>query len=227
MTYKPWGNMIIQKGNQNFGHQAPIYNDAVTEEPKHEEIRQLTHQHIGAPDAHPIAMRHRKGSADAAHGEEDKLVDEYMVLYDKAGKGACTSQEMGRIQEIKASLGGINQQRQNEAARILGRQVQADMNTSPADGSTSSDTGMETSTQLSQPSPGSYYAKGPSLQQRAIPLSKAGVPPVPPIQDEDKQPEISPPVAHGIDKAAKPESVTQAVSEVAPEEDPKTKYESI
>ena len=80
----------------------------------------LTHRHFGHPDEHPVAMRHRKGSADPLHGEEDKLVDEYKDLYDKARRGECTPAELGRVRDIRGRLSEINAAREGEARRVLG-----------------------------------------------------------------------------------------------------------
>lgn len=78
----------------------------------------LMHAHAGHVEPHPVALRHRKGSADPLHGEEDKLVDEYKDLYEKAGKGMCTGLELMRLREIRGQLKEIQGKRAGEAEAI-------------------------------------------------------------------------------------------------------------
>lgn len=84
----------------------------------------LTHRHYGHLEDHPIALRHRKNSLDPLHGEEDKLVDEFKELFDKAKKGECNPVEMGRLQSIQGRLSEIQASRQEDARRLLAEEFE-------------------------------------------------------------------------------------------------------
>lgn len=85
--------------------------------------RVLTHKHWGHPQEHPISLRHRKQSADPLHGEEDKLVDEYKELWEKATRGDCSSNDMIRMRDVKGRLDEIQSSRETDARRIIGNQL--------------------------------------------------------------------------------------------------------
>lgn len=125
---------FLKLNKHSLGEQAPIEEIApetletsYTQDPiEVVEVKGDTvmHRHFGHPHEHPIAMRHRKSSSDPLHGEEDKLVDEYKDLWDRAKKGECSPNEIKRIKEIQGRLSEINSTRQEDAKRILGEMLE-------------------------------------------------------------------------------------------------------
>lgn len=125
------GQSIVKKhGGMGLGAQrpAPEVEASFTQEPidvaeSTPERKVLTHRHFGHPEEHPVTLRHRKASADPSHGEEDKIIDEYKDLYDKARKGECNPLEMKRVHELRGRLQEIQATREGDARRILGRDM--------------------------------------------------------------------------------------------------------
>jgi hypothetical protein len=124
------GQSVVNKQGMSVGTQAPLgpvpaVEASYTQRPVHvaetgPDRKVLTHRHFGHPEEHPVTLRHRKASADPMHGEEDKIIDEYKDLYDKARKGECNPPEMRRIQELRGRLQEIQATRETDARRILG-----------------------------------------------------------------------------------------------------------
>lgn len=101
---------------------APPIQAAETQEPKHVVERDM-HRHFGRADEHHVGLRHRKQSQDPLHGEEDKLYDELKNLRDKASKGECTLMEQARLREVQGALTAIQHQRQSDAQKVLGHEI--------------------------------------------------------------------------------------------------------
>lgn len=92
----------------------------------------LTHRHFGHPQEHPVALRHRKKSADPLHGEEDSLVDEWKDIREKATRGECSPQEMSRMRQVKGRIDEIQSTREGDARRIVGDELNNGMDDSAA-----------------------------------------------------------------------------------------------
>lgn len=151
---KPTSSDIISSSDVTFGHsqvkkskmsmpvQAPVQKHATVMPHKHgradgvNQPRQPDmvdkgmmqagmHSHPGSPQAHPIRQRHRKGSADPLHKEEDTLMDEWHDLYDKAKEGMCTAQDLARIEQIRGRIDEISSSRTGDAEKILGIAMKA------------------------------------------------------------------------------------------------------
>ena len=107
---------------ESGGFEGESLDDSYTQAPidVQDDERILTHKHFGHPQDHPVALRHRKASADPLHKEEDKLIDQWKDLWDKAKKGECTPIELGTMKTIRGRLDEINGTRSDDARRILG-----------------------------------------------------------------------------------------------------------
>ena len=133
MTISVGYSLVSKQGGMSVGTQmpipaSPVVETSYTQEPidvveRRADRKVLTHRHFGHPEEHPVTLRHRKASIDPLHGEEDKIIDEYKDLYDKARRGECNSLEMRRIQEIRGRLQEIQASRETDARRILGRDM--------------------------------------------------------------------------------------------------------
>lgn len=129
MTITVGQSLIAKQGGMSLGTQGPIspspaVEASYTQEPTTvEEVQAkkvLTHRHFGHPEEHPVTLRHRKASIDPMHNEEDKIIDEYKDLYDKAKKGECNPLEMKRVHQLRGRLHEIQASRESDARRILG-----------------------------------------------------------------------------------------------------------
>lgn len=132
MTIYVGQSVVKKQGGMGLGAQAPLppaqveasFTQAPIDVVESDAGRKvLTHRHFGHPEEHPVTLRHRKASADPMHAEEDKLIDEYKDLYDKARKGECNPLEMKRIHELRGRLQEIQATRETDARRILGRDM--------------------------------------------------------------------------------------------------------
>lgn len=111
------GNELMNKPKMRLPQQRPTSAEDQLEQ-DNESGGQLMHAHSGHSAPHPVALRHRATSMDPLHKDEDKLVDEYKNLYEKAGQGLCTGVDLMRLREIKGQLRELQGKRQAEAQKI-------------------------------------------------------------------------------------------------------------
>lgn len=130
MTIAVGQSIVSKQGSMSVGTQMPIQapptmeasytQDPVDVAESDPSRKVLTHRHFGHPEEHPVTLRHRKASVDPMHGEEDKVIDEYKDLYDKARRGECNPVEMKRVHQLRGRLQEIQASRESDARRILG-----------------------------------------------------------------------------------------------------------
>lgn len=119
------GNTLLNKSGLSIGTQSQV-EDTYTQAPvdvREDQNQSMVHRHQGHPDEHPVSLRHRKTSADPLHKEEDKIIDQFKDLWDKAKRGECNPLELAAMRTLRGRLEEINNTRLSDAQRILGGSV--------------------------------------------------------------------------------------------------------